>query len=105
MDPFDNLELSQRQERAEAAAYNFFINSGFVTDRDEIKKLYTWFDNDWSIRDPEGETRLKLLRNIPDVDLPGLISVDKIRIQPDRLAAELLRRLAPDMEGGPYVTN
>jgi hypothetical protein len=96
MNPFDNVEFSQRKERAESAAYDFFITSGFVT-ISESKKLYKWYDENWGIRDPLGKSRLKLLQNIPDGDLPALISLEMLRIQPSRLKAELLRRLAPNM--------
>lgn len=96
-DPFDQVAESQQKARTEADAYRFFIHAGFINNIDEIKKLYTWFDCDWSIRDPQGKTRIRLLRKIPDTDLFELVDFRDINIQPSRLSAELLRRIAPHL--------
>lgn len=97
MNPFDQLAIAQQKDRVEADRYRFFIHAGFITDAAEIRNLYSWFDKDWSIRDPQGKTRLELLKEIPDKDVFELVDIRKIQIQPSRLSAELLRRIAPGL--------
>jgi hypothetical protein len=94
MNAWDKVAMEQKKDRTEAEGYRFFINHGFVKDVKEIIKLYKWFQQDWSIRDPEGRTQLKLLKKIPDQELKGVIEIGKLSKYTSNLSAEILRRMA-----------
>ena len=62
MNAWDEVALKQKNARTEAEGYRFFIKHGFVTDVKEIINLYKWFQQDWSIRDPEGKTTAETVK-------------------------------------------
>jgi hypothetical protein len=90
---FDALAIAQQKARDEAASYEFFIRAGFISDQSEILKLYQWFDQDWSVRDRNGRTRLRLLSQISDVALSQIVVLEGLIYQPVRLRSEIRRRL------------
>jgi hypothetical protein len=98
MNAWDKLALDQKKARTEADGYRFFIKYGFVNDAKEIINLYKWFQQDWSIRDPEGKTRLKLLKKIPDSGLDDLIEIGKLSKYTSWLSEEIFRRLARNVK-------
>jgi len=91
--PFDKVAKLQRQIRNEAGDYRFFIYEGFVTDIEECAKLYCWFNDSWSTKDPEGVTRIFLLRKIPDFKVFQIVNIEKLKSQPDRLISYVQERL------------
>jgi hypothetical protein len=95
---FDEVARIQRKKRDEADSYRFFINAGFVPDIEERKKLYLWFSDDWEIKDPEGYTRIRLLRKLPDHALWEIIDMDRLHKQPDRLQFYIKNRICIDSE-------
>jgi hypothetical protein len=90
---FDQLAAYQLKLRQEAANYRFFIVHGFVTDPDEIRKLYLWYQDDWSIKDNYGLTRMSLIRRMSDADLMQVVDFDKLRFQDSRLRWMIKKRL------------
>ena len=91
--PFDEVARIQKKMREEASSYRFFLYEGFVTDVDECAKLYCWFDDCWSTKDPEGVTRIFLLRKIPDYKVCQIVNIAKLKSQPDRLISYVQDRL------------
>ena len=91
--PFDKVAKLQRQIRNEAGDYRFFIYEGFVTDIEECAKLYCWFNDSWLTKDPEGVTRIFLLRKIPDFKVFQIVNIEKLKSQPDRLISYVQERL------------
>jgi|WetSurMetagenome_2_1015567.scaffolds.fasta_scaffold508096_2 hypothetical protein len=93
MNAFDRLGILQKKARIEADNYSFFIHAGFVTDIDELKKLYIWFDSDWSIRDPKGRTRLKILKKLPDWAAWQVINLRNVEYQERPLRKYIKERM------------
>jgi len=91
--PFDEVARIQKKMREEASSYRFFLYEGFVTDVDECAKLYCWFDNCWSTKDPEGVTRIFLLRKMPDIKVYQIVNIDKLDSQPYQLKSYIQERL------------
>jgi hypothetical protein len=90
---FKELGRIQNLARREAENYSFFIQSGFVSDIDELKKLYSWFDMDWSIRDPKGTTRLKILKKLPDFAVWQVVNQSKLEFQERPLRKYIKNRM------------
>jgi hypothetical protein len=90
---FDIVAAEQRKQRKEADDYRYFVKAGLVN-IEETKKLYRWFDKDGTIRDPDGKTRIKLLRKLSNSDVAEVVNLEKLRFQPSRLVNEIRRRTA-----------
>jgi hypothetical protein len=95
---FDEVARIQRKKRDEADSYRFFINAGFVPDIEERKKLFLWFSDDWSIKDREGHTRIKLLRKLPDHVLREIVDRHNLHMQPERLQWYIQKRIGINSE-------
>jgi hypothetical protein len=93
VNPFDEVARVQKEMREQASFYRFFIYEGFVTDIDECARLYCWFDDCWSTKDPEGVTRRWLLRKIPDFKVYQIVKFEKLKKQPENLRSYIHERL------------
>jgi hypothetical protein len=90
---FQELGRVQKQARIEAGNYDYFIQNGFITDIEELKMLYVWFDADWSIRDPKGQTRLKILKKLPDYAVWQVVNQNNVEIQERPLRKYIRKRM------------
>jgi hypothetical protein len=90
---FYELGEYQKRLRQEADGYRYFINAGFISDIDELTKLYKWFDDDWSVKDPKGVTRLKILKKLPDYIVWQTVNLKNVDIQERPLRKYIRNRM------------